>query len=528
MKYFFLGGVYVKTLYYNGTIYTMNREGETAESVLVDKGRIVGTGSLSELEAEADFKTDLNGQTMLPALTDAHIHLIMLGKKLKSLALHHIDDITEMKHLIGEFRTDQTWNLILGYDENNLADQYRMDRFELDRLTDKPTLVTRVCHHAGFVNTMALEFLGIDQSVKDPEGGYFERDGDGELTGWVYDTAFDLIRDRTVDDDVRSLSGDLGTAIDHMYSYGIAGAHTEDMSNYGPYEMPFKAYLETIGPDKKKFRVNLLRNEKVYPQMVQDVPDYLENWIEKDAMKIFMDGAFGGRTALLRAPYAGTEDYGLQIHSGEALLAMVKRARENNDAIAVHMIGDKACELVLDAIEEYPVPEGKHDRLIHCSLLDAGLIQRMTALNVICDIQPTFLTSDMPWVMEYLGEERAQYLYAFKTMQDNGLTLGGSSDAPIEDVNPLLGIHTLVTRKGSHGVYNEAERISRFEAFKMYTVNPAEIACKTDRAGRISAGYYADFAVFDRDVMQIDADELLNARVTRTVIDGDTVYQINE
>src|SRR5699024_11941986 len=78
---------------------------------------------------------------------------------------------------------------------------------------------------------MALERLGIDRSIKDPEGGYFERDDNGELTGWVYDTAFDLIRDQTVDDDVRSLSNDLGTAIDHMYSYGIAGAHTEDMSN---------------------------------------------------------------------------------------------------------------------------------------------------------------------------------------------------------------------------------------------------------------------------------------------------------
>jgi len=506
----------------------MNREGETVEAVLVDKGRVVGTGSRSELEAEADFETDLNGQTMLPALTDAHIHLIMLGKKLKSLALHHMGDIDEMKHLIGEFRTDQKWNLILGYDENNLPDKHRMNRFELDRLTDKPTLVTRVCHHAGFVNTMALELLGIDRSIKDPEGGYFERDDNGELTGWVYDTAFDLIRDQTVDDDVRSLSNDLGTAIDHMYSYGIAGAHTEDMSNYGPYEMPFKAYLETIGPDRKKFRVNLLRNEKVYPQMVQDAPAYLEDWIEKDAMKIFMDGAFGGRTALLKEPYAGTENYGLQIHSREALLDMVKRARKNNDAVAVHMIGDKACELVLDAIEEYPAPEGKHDRLIHCSLLDEGLIQRMKTLDVICDIQPAFLTSDMPWVSEYLGEERAHYLYAFKTMQDNGLILGGSSDAPIEDVNPLHGIHTLVTRKGGAGVYNEAEGVSRFDAFKMYTVNPAEIAYKADRSGRINTGYYADFAVFDRDIMQVDAEELLEARVTRTVIDGDTVYQVNE
>lgn len=518
----------MKTLYYNGIIYTMDREGETADAVLVDKGRIMRTGAQNELENEADIRIDLEGQTMLPALTDSHIHLIMLGKKLKSLSLHHIDDIEEMKHLMKEFRTDHKWNLILGYDENNLEDKYRMDRFELDALTDKPTLVTRICHHAGFVNTKALELLGIDQGVKNPEGGYFERDENGELTGWVYDTAFDLIRNQTVDDNVESLSADLDTAIEYMYSYGIAGAHTEDMSNYGPYETPFKAYLATIGPDKKKFRVNLLRNEKVYLQMIEDDPVYLEDWIEKDAMKIFIDGAFGGKTALLKEPYEGTDNHGLQIHSREDLENMVKRARENDDAIAVHMIGDKACEIVLDAIEKYPVPKGKHDRLIHCSLLDESLIRRMSSLDVMCDIQPTFLTSDMPWITEYIGEDRAKYLYAFKTLQDNGLILGGSSDAPIEDVNPLLGIHTLVTRRGDRGVYNESERVSRFEAFRMYTSNAAEIVYKGDRAGSIKTGYYADFAVFDRDVMQVAPDDLLEAKVTRTIIDGDTVYQTNE
>lgn len=518
----------MKTLYFNGTIYTMDRQGEKVDAVLTDKGRISGVGSLNEFEGEADIKVDLKGQTMLPALTDAHLHLIMLGKKLKMLALHHIDDIDEMKHLIGEVSTDRKWNLILGYDENNLENQYRMDRFELDELTDKPTLVTRVCHHAGFVNTKALELLGIDQSVENPEGGYFEKDENGELTGWVYDTAFDQIRDQTVDDDVESLSADLDTAIEHLYSYGIAAAHTEDMSNYGPYEIPFKAYLATIGPDKKKFRVNLLRNEKVYPQMVEDNPFYLEDWIEKDAMKIFIDGAFGGKTALLKEPYEETDDHGLQIHSRKDLETLVKRARGNEDAIAAHIIGDKACEMVLDAIEKYPVPKGRHDRLIHCSLLDETLIERMASLDVICDIQPAFLTSDMPWVEKYIGPDRAEYLYAFKTLQDKGLILGGSSDSPIEEVNPMLGIHTLVTRKGDAGVYIEAERVSRHEAFRMYTSNAAEIVYKKDRAGRISAGCYADFAIFDRDVMQVEPDELLEAEVTRTIIDDDTVYQTNE
>lgn len=517
----------MKTLYYNGLIYTMDSEGETTESVMVEKGMVAKTGAFEALENEADIKVDLGGQTMLPALTDTHMHLVMLGKKLKSLALHHVDDLTEMKHLINEFSSAHKWNLILGYDENNLADQYRMKRWELDELTDKPTLVTRVCHHAGIVNTEALEHLGIDKNIEDPEGGYFERDGEGELTGWVYDTAFNQIRDQTVDDNVESLSSDIETAVEHLYKFGVAGAHTEDMSNYGPYEVPLKAYLETLGPDRLKFRVNLLRNETVYDQMVEDDPVYIDDWVEEDAMKIFADGAFGGKTALVKEPYAGTDDHGLQIHSRETLERMVKNARENDDAVAVHMIGDAACELVLDTIEKHPAPQGARDRLIHCSLLSESLIDRMAALPVICDIQPTFLTSDMPWVEEFIGSERTKFLYPFKTMVDKGLVLGGSSDAPIEDANPLLGIQALVTRRGDTGVYNESEIVSRFEAFKMYTVNAAEIVNKDDIAGKIMPGCYADFAIFDRDVMRIEANELSETKVTQTVISGDTVYQIN-
>lgn len=144
---------------------------------------------------------------------------------------------------------------------------------------------------------------------------------------------------------------------------------------------------------------------------------------------------------------------------------------------------------------------------------------------MICDIQPTFLTSDMPWVEDYIGEERAARLYNFKTMQDNGLLLGGGSDAPIEDVNPLPGIHALVTREGKTGVYNEGERVGVFEAFQMYTKNAAEIVYRGDRSGLIKEGYYADFAVFDRDVMNIEADELLEAEVLYTIIEDEVVYQ---
>lgn len=413
----------MKTLYYNGQIYTMKQPYETVENVLVEAGRVVDVNVEQEV---ADELFDLNGRTMMPALTDVHMHLIMLGKRLKSLVLYEDTNILSVKEKIKNYESGSDRDTILGYDENNFENQYRMTREELDELTDKPTLVMRVCQHAGVANSKAFKMAGIEEDVENPEGGYFERDENGKLTGWAYDSAMEMLRESQVNDDIHSISDDIKTAVSHLHSLGIANAHTEDMSSYGPFEVPLNGYLNTLGPDKLKFRVNLLRHEQVYDDMTASDIAYQKDWVEEDAMKIFSDGAFGGKTALLKEPYTGTEDTGLQIHSEAALQSLVKKARSHNDAVAVHIIGDKALEIVLDAIEYYPVPEGKHDRLIHVSLTPPELMERMASLDVVCDVQPTFLTSDMPWVREYIGAERAEHLYLFKTLRENGLCIGGS------------------------------------------------------------------------------------------------------
>ena len=246
----------MKTLYKNGKIYSMGSAGETVDSVLVEDGVITG---LDAEEAEADEIIDLKGATMLPGLNDTHMHLVMLGKKLKSLVLYDENNIDHVKELIGNHRSGKEWDMILGYDENNFENNYRLNRTELDELTDKPTLVARVCQHAGIVNTKALEALDIDKNVENPEGGSYERDENGELTGWVYDMAFDQFREAQVDDTVESVSDDITQAVKYLYTLGVTGVHTEDMAAYGPNDVPLNAYLNTIGKDDLKFRVNLFR-----------------------------------------------------------------------------------------------------------------------------------------------------------------------------------------------------------------------------------------------------------------------------
>lgn len=496
---------------------------DKVEAVLVENGYIKSVGDYETLKSEATEAVDLEGRTMLPAFTDVHLHLVMFGKMLTSLTLTGITDIDEVKAAIKNHETTLEWDLIHGYNEKHLPGEYKMSRQELDALTDKPTVIARIDYHAGLVNSLAFEAAGIDKNTPDPEGGYYERDENGELTGWAYDTAFSVLRAKSVTDTTASIKVNLERVIDHMTSYGFASAHSEDMAYYGDYKIALDAYYETI-PENRKFRVNLLRHEMVYEDMKKADLKEVDEWIHFGAMKIFQDGTFGSETALMNEPFVGTDNTGLQIHTQENLEKLVQRARKYDDEVGVHLIGDKATEMVLTAIEKYPVAEGKHDRLIHVSVLSEDILEKMAKLPVVCDIQPPFLTSDMPWAAEILGEERAKYLYVFKTMQDKGLLLGGSSDAPIEPVDPLKAVHTLTTRRDGGAVYNEAERLSRFDALKTYTTNAAQIVHKGHVQGLIEPNYYADFAIFDKDIMTIDDDALLDTVCVETIIDGSTVF----
>lgn len=514
----------MRTLYYNGNIYTMKEQDEKVDAILVEDGYVKSVGDFETLKDEAEQTIDLNGRTMLPAFTDVHLHMVMLGKMLDTLSLEGMTEVEEVKSAIKNNTGVLAWDFIHGYNEKHLPNEYKISIQELDEITDKPTVVARIDYHAGVVNSQALEAAGIDKNTPDPEGGYYERDENGELTGWVYDSAFSFLRAKSVTDTTDSIKVNLERVIDHLTSHGFASVHTEDMAYYNNYKTVLDAFYQTI-PDNKKFRVNLLRHEEVYEEMKQANLEERAEWIHFGAMKIFQDGTFGSKTALMNEPYVGTDNTGLQIHTQENLEKLVQRARKYDDEIAVHFIGDKAAEMVLTAIEKYPVAAGKHDRMIHCSVLSEDILERMSKLPVICDIQPPFLTSDLPWAAEILGEERAKYLYIFKTMQDRGLHLGASSDAPIESIDPLKGLHVLTTRRDGDVVYNPEERLSRFNAVALYTKNAAKIVHKEHVQGIIEAGYYADFAIFDQDIMTVEDDALLEISCVETIIDGTTVFK---
>lgn len=516
-------------IWHGGHIYTMNEEKEKVEAIYVENGMILDTGNKEDLESryQAEEIHHLEGRTMIPGLVDSHMHLIGHGERLLRLDLSACTSYQEMLKLVIERvneTAEDTWIIGEGWNENNFIDTKSVHVRDLDAISKKhPILLKRICRHVTWVNSYILEKSNIKAETPDPKGGKIGREISGELTGLLYEQAQDLIKHVQPEINAAYLQRALQTAIQDCWKYGLVGGHTEDLNYYGGFRKTYHAFSHVI--KEMPFKAHLLVHHEVASERKEHEN---QHYIEFGAMKIFSDGSFGGRTALLSEPYADAkETNGVAIFSREELADLVKKARNLHMPVAIHTIGDLSLEYVIDALELYPPAEGLRDRIIHCQLAREELIERMKSLPAIIDIQPVFVSSDFPSVMEKLGEHRLRYAYAWKTLLGAGLNCSGGSDAPIEQVNPFLGIYSAVTRRSFiDGIcYIPEEILSVFEAVSLFTTGSAYAIGKENKRGKIAKGYEADFTIMDRDIFNIEVEEILNIQVAATIIDGQMVYQ---
>lgn len=319
----------------------------------------------------------------------------------------------------------------------------------------------------------------------------------------------------------------LQKAIASLQSYGLVGGHSEDLSYFGPPSQPIHAFRKIVDA-QKSFKVHLLQHHSVFEEVAL-LSEQSTPYVEFGAMKIFVDGAFGGHTAALREPYCDDPDnYGILVHSSAQLEQYVQLARRYGQTVAVHAIGDLAIETILDVFAAYPPLEGQLDRLIHCSLVDEAILDKLATLPVAVDMQPQFVQGEYLAEIVKLGEKRSQGLHPLKSLLDRGLIVAGGSDAPIEVPNPLYGIYAAVARRNfgeSHEGFGPQEKISRFEAVRLYTVGSAEIIGQEHKRGKIKEGFSADFTVFDDDIFTVDIEQIPHIQVAYTVVDGRIVYK---
>ncbi|AOM82234.1 amidohydrolase [Salisediminibacterium beveridgei] len=529
------------TLYRNGTIRTLLTAEDMAEALITQEGKILAVGSEDELMEQygaiISREINLEGGCLYPGFTDSHLHMIGHGERLLTLDLSDAGSLDEVKErLINRANTVPVgdWVIGEGFNENLFADAQIPDRRILDEVSrDHPILITRICRHAVSVNSKALDIAGVHTGTQDPSGGRIERYQDGEPTGYLHDQAQELVKYCLPSHKFADIERTLTTSLEDLFANGYTGGHTEDLFYYGNPVETVRVFEKVVDGSNRKFRTNLLVHHEAAKVVFDTYPNGPDSdFLDFGSVKIFTDGALGGRTAYLSEPYADDESTcGVAIHTQEQLTALVHLARSYQMPVAIHAIGDQALAETLTALEEEPPPRGALDRIIHAQILRPSLIEQMKRLPVALDIQPRFTVSDFPWVANRLGAERIQSCYAWKTLLHEGLICAGGSDAPIEPVNPLLGLHAAVTRRMpgvDHEGYLPKEKLTLFEALGLFTKGAAAAIGHQERRGWIKPGMEADFTVLSQDLFMLEPDDWLKVHALLTVVDDSIMYDSRE
>ncbi|WP_430784760.1 amidohydrolase [Virgibacillus flavescens] len=525
-------------LWFGGNIYTMQHEGDAVEAVYTELEKIVAVGTYEKLYHayydSIENEINLQGKTMIPGFVDSHLHILMHGEKILRLDLSQLKSAEEVKEAVRNRTANLSegeWLIGEGWNENQWEDPVIISRAELDEICPhNPLMLTRVCRHAILANSNAIELSNIKEDTPNPQGGIIVRDENNAITGYFLDTAQELIKKSLPSVSTNYLQKVIEIAVDDLVSKGIVGGHSEDLSYYGSFDKTYQAFINAIDGVNKKFKAHLLVHHEVLEDMLKQKLGWLDgtNYIELGAVKIFADGAIGGRTAWL------TEDYkddpgneGVAILSVEDLEKVIRKARSHQLPVAVHAIGDRAAEEVLKIIKRNPLENGRRDRLIHGQILNERALDLLKELPVAVDIQPLFVTSDFPWAIDRLGEDRLKLAYAWKTMLDHNVHCAGSSDAPIEEVSPLLGIQAAILRKASYDgkVYSPEEALSVYEAVHLYTHGSAYAINQEEERGRLLDGFAADFTILEEDIFQVEPENINAIEIAMTVIDGEIVYE---
>lgn len=544
----------MKTLYYNGRLYTGDRENPEASAMAVEDGRIiwvgelpaVGKGSQEDALGDWDEKRDLKGRFLTPGLIDSHMHVLEYGKFLQEVSLAECTGSLEevcgrVKEFIEEEKVPEgAWVCGRGWNQDYFQDEKRfLNCHDLDAVSTKhPIFLARACGHVVAVNSKAMELAGVTGESPQPEDGHFRTDEKGEPLGIFEENAIDMVKRAMPADTLEKVKEYIAAAQKSLNGFGITSAHTDDflaLAGVG-YETVLKAYREL----EEEGRLTVKIYEQSQFEGTEELGEFIEkgyhtgvgsDYVKIGPLKLVGDGSLGARTAFLTAPYADSPDTcGIPVFTQEKLDEMISYANRHGMQIAVHAIGDAMMERVMRAFEkalrECPRTDHRHG-IVHCQITTPALLKEFGRLSLHAYIQSIFLDYDSRIVRERVGEERAAHTYQFKTLRELGCGVSNGSDSPVETPNVAKGIQCAVTRSSLDGgrSFLPDQALTVEEALESYTSMGARASFEEHEKGMLKKGMAADFVVFRDDLRAMPPQSLGRAVVEETYVDGVCVYR---
>jgi len=572
---FFLGGCRrnippADLVLMNGTIYTLNPVLPRAGYLAVKGNKIVAVGAKDKEAGKhigpATRVIDLQGKFALPGIIDAHVHFDRAGALINDANLMTVSDEAGLRREVGrvagqldegEWITEGLWG---AYEQWDLGDAgggerrertaWRPTRAMIDDLTpDNPCFLCRYDLKEWLANSAALKAAGL--SAGKMEG--LEMGGDGKPTGIVFrpSPAFAAISKAVRPKSRQRLLDENRAALKALREAGIVEVHDiEDPGQTDRFvelqergELTCRVWLRpdlSRGPELRAqgFAMGL------HPKTKQK-----DGWLRYGALKGYIDGIMGTHGALFFEPYSDEpENYGhwrdhtsddpdLKVGNMDKMYSLIKAGLEAGFVPNVHAIGDRGVAEMLNLYERLRSELGtdlRGFRVIHAQVIRPQDFPRFRALNVIAEVNPYHISDDMRWMEERIGRERCRGAYAFRSLLDNGATLCFGSDWPGTNaayyhMHPKYLLFAAVARQTVKGTPPDGwfpeQRISVEEAIQAYTINNARACFEDGIRGSLESGKLADITVFDRDLTAIRVEELLQAEVSLTVVDGRIVFE---
>ncbi len=541
------------TVFTSGHVLLPGAAGVVRTGVAIRSGRIMAVAGDDELTALTGPHTevvDLAGSLLLPGFQDSHVHPVMAGMAMLRCELHHTASAVECLEIVESYaraNPDLEWIVGGGWSMEFFSGG-TPTREALDRVVpDRPVFLTNRDGHGQWVNSRALELAGIDADTPDPADGRIERDADGNPSGTLHEGAGDLVSRFLPQADAEDLHAGLMAAQDLLFSMGITGWQDAAVGTmFGDSDI-YPAYFRAAASGALKARVvgalwwDRARGKEQIPELVQRRADGQVGRFAATTVKIMQDGVAENFTAAMLQPYldghgCATDNAGLSFVDPLALREYVTELDALGFQVHFHALGDRAVREALDAVEAARSANGPTDgrhHLAHLQVVHPDDVPRFARLGAVANIQPLWAAHEPQMdelTIPFLGEPRASWQYPFGDLLRTGARLAAGSDWSVSSPDPLAGIHVAVNRiapgHDEKPLYPH-NRLTLGAAVAAYTAGSAYVNHRDHDTGRIEAGYLADLVILDRNIFAHPLDEIADAEVVATYVEGDLVHHIS-
>jgi predicted amidohydrolase YtcJ len=499
----------VDCILYNAHIISYQTMSEQAQEMAIHQGRIIALGATKEIQKlyVTSNKINFKGQFIYPSWTDAHGHFMGLGLVAMQPNLKNAQSIQDIVELClkaqkaNHLKVIKAW----GWNQENFNNKQMPTHALLNQTFPQiPVFLKRVDGHAALVNEVALQFAGIsDTTVR---FGDLVQKVNGKLTGVLFDAAANAVEQSLENTDTETKISALLLAQKICFENGIAMVHDAGI------DLPTLKLIDSLQAlDLLKIRINamLYLTDTAFAFLNKHGAIH-QNKLHVNGFKLVVDGALGSRGACLQKPYTDQANwYGTFLQAPSTINHWVQQVSKTSFQLSTHAIGDSANAFVLSSYQSnLRGSQNRRWRIEHAQVLDSTLFQYFNSTSILPSVQPIHAFSDHNWAPTRLGTNRIQYAYAYNKMISSAEKILIGTDFPVEHPHPLKNYWAALGHFDAQATQDTTHYLKAKQALLGMTSWPAYAAFLENDLGDLNPGKWADFVVYEENILQIPSQNL--------------------